>query len=211
MGTAEVFGCATRGHNAVHHNGAPPTARYRRTIATITVAVVALAVAVALLVAGVPTSAQGETSVSVEGFDAASTEDTLSGDVSDVLIEADVGYNHSVPDATERVIELRVGPSESELQTVTFVRERDPAGTATGSETLSGSLLDAGFDAEAFNPALAGTTETDVVVQVRMELTRATGETVTRTAQDTATITLHDDETLSATLGGSGSFTVESA
>lgn len=191
----------------MHQPGAPPTVE-RRTVYSITVALVALAVAVGLLVAGVPSAAQGDTDVSVESLSVADHETTVTGDVSDVTLDATVGYNHSVPDATERIIELRVGPTESDLQTVSFIREQDPTGTATGTESLSGSLVDAGFDASALTPATAGTTETQVVVQVRMELTRANGETLTRTAEDTATLTLHDDATLSASLGGTGAFTV---
>lgn len=151
---------------------------------------------------------RAQTSVSVDSFEAASVEKTVSGDVTDVQVTADIGYNYSVPDAEDRFIELHAGPSESEMQQLTFIRASDPAGDDRGSVTLEGSLLEAGFNAEQFDPAEADSTTTEVVVKAVIEVDRANGETVRREVTDTATITLNDSGEITATLGGEAEFVI---
>lgn len=185
---------------STHH---PPR---RRRIAVVTIAALLITGGV---LAAATTGASGQTSISVESLTASNQEATIDGDVSDVGITADLRYDHEVPNADGRVIELHVGPSESELSQVTFVSEADPQDAATGTVTLEGSLLEAGFTAGQFDPPAAGTTTTEVVVQAVIEVDRANGETVTRTATDTATITIHDDGTITAAVGGEVSFDVQ--
>ena len=168
---------------------------------------IVLAVAGAVMSFGVAPAA-GQTSVNVESLSIADATTTAEDDVTDVRIDTTLGYNQSVPDATERVIKLRAGPSESDLKTLTFTRTESPADGA-GTVDLSGSLTDAGFSASDFNPNAGATKETTVVVQAVIEIPRANGDPVTATATDTATVTIHDGAVIRASIGGSGELTVE--
>jgi hypothetical protein len=176
---------------------------------SIAAAALVVGVAATVLLAGTPATA-AQTDVSVESLSVADHTTTVDGDVSDVQIQTTLGYNQSVPDATERVIKLRVGPSESELETLAFTRSTDAA-DGTGTVDLGGSLTDAGFTAEDFNPDTGETTETQVVVQAVIEVTRDGGTVERTTATDTATVTIQDGTTISVTIGGSGEFTVSTA
>jgi hypothetical protein len=157
------------------------------------------------------TPVAGQSDVSVDGLSVPDVNETAEGDVSDVRLSADIQHSHSIPDAQERIVKLRAGPSESELQTLTFDRAENVGADESATVTLSGSLLDAGFTAEEFNPDLAGSTEQTVVVEAVVEITRENGETVTRTARDTVTVTVRDGAELTASVGGDGTITIETA
>ncbi len=150
----------------------------------------------------------GQTSVNVESLSITDATTTANDDVTDVQIDTTLGYNQSVPDATERVIKLRVGPSDSNLETLTFTRTESPA-DGTGTVELSGSLMDAGFSASDFNPDPGATKETTVVVEAVIEVPRENGDPVTATATDTATVTVDDGAIVQATVGGEGELTVK--
>ena len=135
---------------------------------------------------------------------------TVGGDVSEVTLATTLGYAQDVPDATRRIVRVSVGPSEDELETLAFRQERDPSGTASGEVELSGDLISDGpFTTDDFDPALASSTSTTVVVQAQIEVHRENGDPVTHMLTDTATVTLSDDAELTVDLGGSGSFEVE--
>lgn len=135
---------------------------------------------------------------------------TVGGDVSAVTLATTLGYSQDVPDATRRIVTLKVGPSEDELETLAFEQERDPSGTASGEVSLTGDLISDGpFTTDDFDPALASSTSTEVVVQAEIEVHRENGDPVTHTLTDTATVTLNDDAELTVDLGGSGEFTVQ--
>jgi len=158
------------------------------------------------------TSAGAESTLDMTGLDVADVNRTVSGDVSDVTLSVDLSYSHEVPDATRRVIKIQVGPDKDSLTTLDYINEQDMAGTDSGTVTLSGSILDAqGLTASEIDPALASTNETQVVVQAEIEITRSNGETVTETVTDTATLRLTDGGNLTASIGGSGEFTVETS
>lgn len=153
--------------------------------------------------------ATGQTNVEMGEFRVGDVNETVDGDVSDVTLAADLSYQHDVPDATRRLVKLKVGPDEDNLETVAFVQDDDPSGQDSGTVTLSGSLTDtSAFDAADFDPALAESQTREVVVAATIEVRRANGDPVTTTVTDTVTVTLHDGATLSATVGGSGSIDV---
>lgn len=157
-----------------------------------------------------PTATGAQASVTLDEMNVDGTNKTIDGDVSDVLVDTQVNYDHDVPDATQRVVTLKAGPSEGDLETVDYRVFQDPDGTAEGSVGLAGSAVDeTSLTAEDFNPALASTQSTDIVVQAVIEIERENGETVTRTVTDTVTITLTDGATIDASVGGEGHTAVE--
>lgn len=171
-------------------------------------ALVVITATATLVFAVIPSDATAQTDITVGSLTVADTETTASGNVTDVTLSTALDYNQSVPDATERIIKLRVGPSESNLQTVDFTRTESPT-DGTGSVTLSGSVIDAGFTADDFDPAVGSTQQTDVVVQAVIEVQRENGETERAAVTDTATVTVHDGATVSVAIGGSGELTVK--
>lgn len=173
----------------------------------------AIMIGLTLVVGGAITAATmpatGQTNVEMGEFRVGDVNETVDGDVSDVTLAADLAYQHDVPDATRRLVKLKVGPDEDNLETVAFVQDDDPSGQDSGTVTLSGSLTDtSAFDAADFDPALAESQTREVVVAATIEVRRANGDPVTTTVTDTVTVTLHDGATLSATVGGSGSINV---
>lgn len=130
--------------------------------------------------------------------------------VSDVTLSATLAYDHDVPDATQRVVELRVGPEGGETEYVDYQVETNPSGTASGEVDLSGSVIDAtDLTAADFDPAVANTTTQDLVIEAVIEVERENGETVRHVATDTATVTVEDGTDLTVTVGGDGDLTVE--
>jgi hypothetical protein len=153
------------------------------------------------------TTGPADAQVQVGDLSVSSVNQTVDGAPSDVTLDADLRYSISVPDAESRVVKLKAGPSEDTLETITFASSQNP--DTGGSVTLSGSLLDTqAYSSEDFAPDMAETSETTVVVQAKIEVTRANGETVTETVTRTATVTLHDSTTLTADIGGSVDVTV---
>lgn len=174
----------------------------------ITAVVLAVAVTALLSLAVQPADAQA--SVDMGELQIADVNETVDGDVSDVTVDTTLTYEHSVPDATTRVLKLKAGPSKDELTELTFAAERDVSGDDAGTVSLSGSLLEAdGITAADLNPAIADTTETTVYVAATIEVKRANGEAVTRTVIEPVTLTLTDGATLDVSVGGDGSLTVE--
>lgn len=158
---------------------------------------------------GTPTASAG-TTADLGGLEVDGVNKTVDGNVSDVTLNTSMNYEYDVPDATQRVIKLKVGPNEGDLETIDYVVEQDPSGSVSGSVSLSGSVLEhAELSASDVNPALASSEETEFVVEVSMEVTRANGEVVTREVSDTVVVRLRDGASLEASLGGSGSVTVE--
>jgi hypothetical protein len=172
----------------------------------------ALAVTLATTAGGAALLAPGAAataSMTLDTLSVAGVNETVSGNVSDVRISTTLDYNHSVPDASRRIVKLRVGPSADNMTLLDYQQTRDPAGTASGSVTLAGTLLDhQGWTADTFDPGVANTTSREVVVEAVIEVHRSNGQVVSHTVMDTATVTLSDDAELTATIGGSGSITV---
>jgi len=188
---------------------ATSTHRYRRLGIALTLLTF---IAAAVLLAGALTASPASAQVTVDDFEVADHDKTVTGDVTGVGVETTLAFDHAVPDATSRIVKLHVGPSESDLESVAFARERSPTGDDAGQVTLSGDLTDhAAWSASDFDPATASSVEREVVVQATLTLERENGDAVTRTVTDTATITLTDGTELDATLGGDGTFTVETA
>jgi hypothetical protein len=105
---------------------------------------------------------------------------------------------------------LKVGPSKDDLTLVDYQQQRDPSGSASGTVTLSGSVLEHDtYTTESFQPAVASTSTREIVVQAVIEIQRSGGDAVTHTVTDTATIRLTDDAELTATVGGTGVVSVE--
>lgn len=157
-------------------------------------------------------SAGAQTSLDTSDFNVQGTNTTTSGSVSDVTLSASVDYSHSVPDATRRIVKLKVGPKGGSTVLVDYRQTREPEGTASGTLELSGSVLEHGeLSAESFNPPLAETTSRELLVEAVIEVQRAGGDAVTKTVSDTVTVTVNDGATLSVAVGGSGSVSVESS
>ncbi|AFH22477.1 hypothetical protein OSG_eHP27_00125 [environmental Halophage eHP-27] len=179
----------------------------RRRIALLVIGlglVVGAGVALAL-----PTAA-GSASLEMDGLSVAGTNETVSGNVSDVQLQTTLTYSHDVPDAERRIVRLKVGPTADDLTLLDYQQTRDPTGTASGTVELAGSVLDhPSWTAKTFDPGLANTTSQEVVVQAVVEVQRAGGDAVTHTVTDTATVTLTDDAELTATISGDGSLTVQ--
>jgi len=168
---------------------------------------VTLVTVAALLTATAP--AAGQSDLELGTLTVSDVNRTVDGDVSDVQIDAQLDYSHDVPDATRRIVTLKAGPSADNLETVTFAQESGPAGTDSGSVSLSGSLteLDA-YSASDFDPALADSQTRTVVVAAEIEVRRESGEPVVTQVTEPVTIQLHDGAVLSADVGGSGDITV---
>jgi hypothetical protein len=155
-------------------------------------------------------SSPAQASMQMDGLSIADENKTVSGNVTAVTLDADLSYQHEVPDAERRIVKLKVGPSKDDLTLVDYQQQRDPSGTASGTVTLSGSVLEhEAFSAEVFQPGVASTSAREIVVQAVVEVQRSGGDAVTHTVTDTATVRLTDDAELSAAVGGTGVVSVE--
>lgn len=162
----------------------------------------------AAIAVGVNT-ADASSSIDMDGLTIPDTNQTVTGNVSDVSVATDLSYSWSVPDAEQVVIKLRAGPSRDELETLTF-RQLDATGDGSGTVAMQGSLTElSAFSAEDFDPALAESERTDLVVAVELEVRRTNGETETATTVEPVTVQINDGTTLTTNVGGSGSVTVE--
>jgi len=180
----------------------------RKQVYRAVVILVAVGITIASLAALTPTTDAAE--VSVDSLDVADHEQTVTGDVTDGGLSATLSYDHDVADAERRIVKLKAGPSESELELVDYRQARDPQPKASGTVELSGSLVElSGFSASDFEPPLAHTASQEIVVQAVVEVQRENGEPVVHTVTDTATIRLTDDAELTATIGGTGGFEVD--
>lgn len=145
----------------------------------------------------------------MQSLNVSNANETVAGNVSDVVLATTLQYQHDVPNADRRIIKIEVGPSADQLELLAYQQTRDPSDTASGTATISGGLVgDGPFQASTFNPAVANTSSQELVIRATVEVHRASGDVVTHTVTDTATVTLHDDATLTVELGGTGEFTV---
>lgn len=180
----------------------------RRRIALATIIVATLAATTAALALG-PTQASASSDLELGGLQAAGVNETIDGNLTDIQVAAELDYNHSVPDASRRIVELHVGPSESELTSVAFRQDTDPAASDRGSVDMTASLFDAdGLTASDFQPSTAESKTTDVVVRAVVEVRRSGGDPVRSTVTERVTVTLHDGTTLTAEVGGVVELTV---
>jgi len=188
---------------------AASTRGYKRTayrLLTI-IGVALLAAAAGIALATVPAS--GQANVSLGSLDVADVNRTTTGDVTDVRVSATLSYAHDVPDADRRLLKLKVGPSPDQLETIDYVQDADPQGTASGTVDLDGSVLDAStLSAADFQPPLAGTTETTVYIGAAVEVRRAGGDPVTATVVEPVSLTLTDSQELTVEIGGTADVTV---
>lgn len=145
---------------------------------------------------GAPTAEAGDLTVT-------DVNRTVSGDVTDVSVTAELDYSFDVPDAERRIVKLKVGPDAGNLSTVAFRQDSSPGGADAGTVTLSGSVLDAtNLTAAEVDPALASNTTTDLVVAATIEVRRAGGDPVTDTVTAPLSMTLRDGTDLTASVGG---------
>jgi len=162
----------------------------------------------ALTVLATPAAAD----VTVDGLTANDTDHDLGGNVSDVTLTGDLAYEHDVTDADQRVIELQVAPDGESPESVAYIVETDPADTASGTVTLTGSIFDhSALAVSDVQPAAGETTTTELTVRVEMEITQTDGETVMATATDTATLTLTADGDAELSIGGEADLSVQTA
>lgn len=154
--------------------------------------------------------ASGQVDAQLGSLSIGDVNQTVSGNVTDVNVDVTLEYDQTVPDASQRIIELKAGPSSSELETLTFVNHDNVAGDETGTVSLSASLLKASaFEAADFNPDYGGKTTHDIVIGATIEVRQADGDPVVTTVTEPVTITVHDDGEITASLGGSGDVTLE--
>lgn len=157
-------------------------------------------------------SAGAQATLDTSEFSVEGANTTTTGNVSDVTLAASVDYSHDVPDATRRIVKLKVGPEGGSTELVDYRQTREPDGTASGTLDLSGSVLEHGeLSAESFNPPLAETTSRELVVEAVIEVQRSGGDAVTKTVSDTVTVTVNDGAELTVSLGGSGSVSVKAS
>lgn len=157
-------------------------------------------------------SAEAQADLTLDTLSVSGANQTVGGNVTDVMLSTTLDYQHDVPDATRRIVKLKAGPSADDLTLLDYQQVRDPAGTASGSVTLSGSVLDhSAWTADTFAPGIANTTSQEVVVQAVVEVHRETGDVVRHSVTDTATVTLTDDTELTVSVGGTGNVTVRTA
>lgn len=181
----------------------------RRQVVSIILALALITVGAGVAVYGTTDTAEASSSLALNSLSVADANTTVNSDVRDVTLGVSVDYEHEVPDATRRIVKVKVGPSKQDLELLTYSQTTDLQGTETGTVSLSGSLLKhSAWDASTFDPALAGNTTTTVVVQATIEIERANGETERHSVTDTATVVVRDGTVLVVRVGGSGSFTV---
>lgn len=166
-----------------------------------------LVAAGAILVATQPAEAQ--TDATLDDLQIGDVNETVDGNVTAVGLTADVGYQWDVPDASRVVVRLKAGPDRDSLETLTFRQVDDADSTGSGTYQMGGDVTThSRLAPSTFNPDLASTESTSVVVVAEIEVRRAGGGNVTTTASDTVDVTLHDGATLSAQVGGTGNLTV---
>jgi len=185
-----------------------PATRRQYRIAT-TLGIIAL-VAVGAVVATQPASGQAE--IQTGDLTISDTDETINGDVSDVRLSTTLDYSHDVPDAERRLIMLSVAPVGGDSERIAFVQDTVNGDPASGTVTLDGSLFDhSEIDAKTVAPELASEQTTEIEVTAEIEVRRESGDPVTHTVTDTATLSLTDGTDLTAELGGSGGLTVTTA
>lgn len=188
---------------ATNHTTIRP--KYRFII--ITFAVLTLAGVGALAYTTTPTAGQADTSLDALTVD--DVNETISGNVSDVQVNASIDYDWSVPDASRVLITLMVGLSRDEMETVTFHNIDSPGGQGFGTVELAGSATETDvFSASDFDPEIAGNETTEMVVAVGIEVRRSGGDAVSDVAYENVTVYLEDGTSLSASVSGAGGVSV---
>lgn len=186
----------------------PATTRGPRARIALATIIILSAATIGALAYG-PQEAAADSGVELGGLQGSGVNETLDGNLSNIEIAASINYDHDVPDATRRVVELHVGPSESEMTNVGFLNEPEPEGEASGSVDIEASLFDAdGFEPGDFQPDLAESETTTVVVQAVVEVRRDAGGPERSTVTEEFDVTLHDDATLTVESGGTVSLSV---
>lgn len=174
-------------------------------------------IAIAVILAGLAATglalatqpAAGQASVTMGDLSVPDANTTAEGNVSDVRLTVDAGFEYDVPDADRVIVELAVGPSASELETVAFRQPTAVQGQHSGSASFDASVLDASaYTASDFQPPVAGNVTKELVVALTLEVRRTNGDPVTATVTEPVTLTIHDDATLSASVGGVGNVSV---
>lgn len=186
--------------------------RRRRQLYRLGIVLVLVAAAgVGAILGGVAT-ADATSTVAMNDLTIPDANETVDGNVSDVTVQTDVSYSWMVPDAERVVVTLKAGPSASELETVTFQQLDDPAGDGSGTMQLGGSLTElTAYSASDFDPALASTEQTDLVVGVEIEVRRPNDPAVTSMVTEPVSVSVTDGTELTATVGGTGNVSVATA
>lgn len=183
----------------------PATKEQWYSLAIITVLLTAVG-GLALLGAG---QADAQTNIDVDTLNVTGENRTLPGNVTDATLETTLSYNTDVPNADRRTIRLKAGPVDGDTTLIDYT-SRSIDGETSGTVVLSGSLMDhPELTADSLQPAQAGTTTAEIQVVAEIEVTRPDGEPVVTERRDTVTLTLRDDGTLVAEIGGTGSVTVQ--
>jgi len=155
-------------------------------------------------------SSSADAAVGLEELSVGDTNQTVDGDVQAVRMTGTAQYEYQAADAESRTVELRVGPDEENLETIGYVYADRVDGSASGTVDLDGDVLDhSAWTAADFDPALAETETTDMVVELRIEVTRANGETVTAREVRDVTLDLTDGSVVDASVGGDMQVVVE--
>lgn len=135
---------------------------------------------------------------------------TISGNVTGGGITADLAYDYTAPSANQIVVELKAGRQSDSLNVVTF-RRFDVSGSGSGDVTMTGTFADAGIDALTLDPSVAGRTNTTIWVAATIRVDRGNGDSITHTVIEPVQVTLRDDATLDATVGGDVTVTIETS
>jgi len=133
------------------------------------------------------------------------------GTVANVVLDVDVQYTWTANRTpTKYTVELLVGNTESEVVPIDSIEQTDIAASTTKTDQLQGSLLDSpDYELVNFDVSDGGEKQTTVWATVKFTLYRDGSVLTTAEAQTQATLILKGEElTVSAQIGGSGSFGV---
>ena len=184
-----------------------PMTRFDRRRLVALIALVAVVATVSLT--SVPTTT-AQADLLTDELSIGNQTETVNGDVSGVTLQTSLDYQHDVPEADRRLINLYVAPEGGEYEQVTFDYDSNPTDQASGTVSLSGDITEhSGIDAADIDPVAAGNESMTVDVKAEIEVERTNGDPVVSSVTDTATLTVEDGTTLSAEVGGTGSFTVQ--
>lgn len=173
-------------------------------------AVLALGLAVGAGFAAMTDDASASADMDLQGLNVTDVNDTVTGNVTGVDVTADLAYQYTAPDAEQVIVELKAGRSADTLSAITF-RRMEVSGSGSGDVTLTGSIADAGIDPLTLDPSVGGTVNETLYVAASIRVDRANGDTIEHTTVEPVRLTLRDDATLSATVAGNVSLTVQTS
>lgn len=163
--------------------------------------VLALGLAVGAGATVITESADATTDLSVGNLTASDVNRTITGNVTGGTFTADLAYETTAPSSNQILLKFKAGPDTGNLSTLEW-RQYEVSGATSGDATLSGSFADAGIDPLTLDPSVGATRNSTVYVAATIEVSRSGGTTMNKTVIEPVTLRLHDDGSLTASVGG---------